>query len=643
MGKEQEVESLSIRMSIDTAGVIAGLTAVNNLFNKITANAYSTTAEINRMLAALGQLSGVEHGGIGVGNPGEYSPRKPTQPNDPPGSPSPDIPKPSPEPTQPTPTTGRPTQPTVLPRRTTGQRLDYTTRRWVNRIKRLVMPLVAAFGARALWKGFNDGVKMIDTYRKQIGMSTSELDKWAKANQYAGGNQKALLDAMAKFVKETGQSADQFIEMMLHVNELSKSEQEAFLKTKGYSEEAVAIFLQKDNDIVKALAAVKNVAFTDEDIQNVKSFNVQWNRFKLLSQALGNVFVKFVQPIFTTVLKGINAFMATFSKHQTTFKVFLTLLSVALGNVLVRQMLAGAKAGGLLVNVFKALTRGTLSFAKALLLSPITWIIAALGILYILLEDIVGFVSGKTSFIGTFLEKWFGKEFAEDVKESIGEFIDALSEMWVFVKFVLKSIGEWLAKHGVTWKNVGKFIGTAIQAIIAILIGLLMAVMWIFKKIGQFIGVSIGYLVENVPKWWETIVNAVKGWWEALKDGAVQVWEDIKTAISSAIDAVIQMFVGLWESACKYVDKSIDKLKELNPFQDFGESLGSKLYTMINGDPTAKITGTSKLPVSAGNRNINTTQNNTFNITAKDSVEAAQQGLKQAEKRLQPSYIGVSN
>ena len=40
--------------------------------------------------------SGVEHGGIGVGRPGEYTPRNPTQPNDPPGSPSPDIPKPTP-------------------------------------------------------------------------------------------------------------------------------------------------------------------------------------------------------------------------------------------------------------------------------------------------------------------------------------------------------------------------------------------------------------------------------------------------------------------------------------------------------------------------------------------------------------------
>lgn len=638
MGKEQEVESLSIRMSIDTSGVIAGLTAVNNLFNKISANAYATTAEVNRMLFALGELTRVSGEGIGIGRPGEPSPA-PNQPRvEPPGTPRPTV-----EPITPPPETPRPTAPVaptrqpVLPR-SAGARLDYTTRRWVNRIKRLIMPLVAAFGARALWKGFNDGVKMIDTYRKQIGMSTSELDKWAKANQYAGGNQKAFLDTMAKFVKETGQSADQFIEMMLHVNELSKSEQEAFLKTKGYSEEAVAIFLQKDNDIVKALAAVKNVAFTDKDIQNVKSFNVQWERFKLLSQALGNVFIKTIQPIFTTVLRGINAFMATFSKHQTTFKVFLTLLSVALGNVLVRQMLAGAKAGGLLVNVFKALTRGTLSFAKALLLSPITWIIAALGILYILLEDIVGFVSGKTSFIGTFLEKWFGKEFAEDVKASIGEFIDALSEMWVFVKFVLKSIGEWLAKHGVTWKNVGKFIGTAIQAIIAILIGLLMAVMWIFKKIGQFIGVSIGYLVENVPKWWETIVNAVKGWWEDLKDGAEQIWNGIKDVISGVVDEIVTIFENMWKSACEYVDKAINKLKELNPFQDFGESLGSKLYTMINGDPTAAVVGTHALPT----RNVHTEQTNNITINTNEAGAAVVKGVNQATKQLDVSFTGQS-
>lgn len=637
MGKEQEVESLSIRMSIDTAGVIAGLTAVNNLFTKITANAFSTTAEINRMLAALGQLSGVEHGGIGVGNPGEYSPRKPTQPNDPPGSPAPEIPKPSPEPTQPTPTTGTPRQPTVLPRRNVGQRLDYTTRRWVNRIKRLVMPLVAAFGARALWKGFNDGVKMIDTYRKQIGMNTSELDKWAKANQYAGGSQKALLDTMAKFVKETGQSADEFIEMMLHFNELSEAEQEQFLKTKGYSEEAVAIFKKSDADIVNILSVTKDMAFTDKDIKTVKGFNEQWERFKVLSQGIGNILIRYVQPVLTSILKMVNGFGDWAVKHQGSLKVLVSLLTVAFGGAFIRQLKAGAGAGGVFVNVIKALTSGVLKFGKVLLASPLTWFIAALAGIYLVIEDLWYFAKGGGSVTGKVLEQFFDKDTVEWIREEIKEIFD------LFDDFV-DMCGDLWKEYGSDFKRVIKGIVYALKFVVGTVIALIGLLIAGFFKLGQYIGKAIGYLVINIPKWWEAIVNAVSRWWDALKDGAVQVWEDIKNVITDAVNAVIELFVGLWESACKYVDKSIDKLKELNPFQEFGENLGSKIYTMINGNPTAKVTGTTKIPVNAGARNQTITQNNNFNIKANDSVEAAEKGLKQAQNKFaQPSYIGMTN
>lgn len=643
MGKEQEVESLSIRMSIDTAGVIAGLTAVNNLFNKITANAFSTTAEINRMLAALGQLSGVEHGGIGVGRPGEYSPRNPTQPNDPPGSPSPDIPKPTPEPTQPTPTTGQPTQPTVLPRRTTGQRLDYTTRRWVNRIKRLVMPLIAAFGARALWKGFNDGVKMIDTYRKQIGMNTSELDKWAKANQYAGGSQKALLDTMAKFVKETGQSADDFIEMMLHFNELSEAEQEQFLKTKGYSEEAVAIFKKSDADIVNILSVTKDMAFTDKDIKTVKGFNEQWERFKVLSQGIGNILIRYVQPVLTSILKLVNGIGDWAVKHQGTLKVLVGLLSVAFGGAFIRQLKAGAGAGGIFVNVIKALTSGMLKFGKVLLASPLTWYIAALAGIYLILEDIYYFITGGESVIGDILNEWFGAEFTETIKEE-------LKELWEYFTTACDAIGEFFGSFSDTFKDIGSAIWkvekTIFKAIFLILSIVLMAIPYIGKLIGQ----AVGWLVVNVPKAWEAISDAVSKWWKALKDGAVQVWEDIKNAISAAVDAVIQLFVDLWENACKYVDKSIDKLKELNPFQDFGDAIGSGAYDLTEtvkgwfGYGAPSVTGAHKLPVNAGVKNQTITQNNNFTINAKDSVEGAEKGLRQAQNKFaQPSYVGVTN
>ena len=157
-------------------------------------------------------------------------------------------------------------------------------------------------------------------------------------------------------------------------------------------------------------------------------------------------------------------------------------------------------------------------------------------------------------------------------------------------------------------------------------------------------------MVVNIPKWWETIVNAVKGWWEALKDGAVQIWEDIKNVITDAVNAVIQLFVGLWESACKYVNKTIDKLKELNPFQDFGDAIGSGAYDLTEtvkgwfGYGTPSVTGAHKLPVTAGNKNVSITQNNNYNIKANDSVEAAEKGLKQAEKDLaQTSFMGVTN
>ena len=637
MGKEQEVESLSIRMSIDTAGVIAGLTAVNNLFNKIAANAYSTTAEINRMLAALGQLSGVEHGGIGVGRPGEYSPGKPTQPNDPPGSPAPDIPKPTPEPTQPTPTTGQPTQPTVLPRRHVGQRLDYTTRRWVNRIKRLVMPLIAAFGARALWKGFNDGVKMIDTYRKQIGMSTSELDKWAKANQYAGGSQKALLDTMAKFVKETGQSADEFIEMMLHFNELSEAEQEQFLKTKGYSEEAVAIFKKSDADIVNILSVTKDMAFTDKDIKTVKGFNEQWERFKVLSQGIGNILIRYVQPVLTSILKMVNGFGDWAVKHQGTLKVLVSLLTVAFGGAFLRQLKAGAGAGGVFVNVIKALTSGVLKFGKVLLASPLTWFIAALAGIYLVIEDLWYFAKGGGSVTGKVLEQFFDKDTVEWIRAEIKEVFDLFNDF-------VDMCGDLWKEYGTDFKRFLKGIVYALKFVVGTVIALIGLLIAGFFKLGQYIGKAIGYLVVNIPKWWETIVNAVKGWWEALKDGAVQIWEDIKNVISSAVDAVIELFVGLWESACKYVDKSIDKLKELNPFQEFGENLGSKIYTLINGDPTASVTGTTKLPATVSTKNQTITQNNNFTINAKDSVEGAEKGLKQAQNKFaQPSYVGLVN
>ena len=635
MGKEQEVESLSIKLNIDTVAVIQGLTVVNNLFTKISDNAYTTTVQVNRMLAALGQLSGVHADTNGVdlnGTPYRRATAEPTPPNDADTTPPPPPPQPTPRPTV------APAPAPILPRtapRTNAHRLDYTTRKWVNRIKRLVMPLITVFGARALWKGFNEGVKMIDTYRKQIGMNTAELDKWAKANQYAGGSQKAFLDTMAKFVKETGKSGDEFIEMMLHLNEMSKKEQEAFLKTKGYSEEAVALFLKNDNEIIRILKQTKEIAFSDDDVKTVKAFNEQWERFKVLSQGIGNIFIRGIQPVFTAVLKLVNGICDLIVRHKTTFKVLLSLLMVAFGGALIRQMRMGASAGGLLVRVLQALTRGVFSFSRALLASPLTWWLLALGALYLILEDIYYFATGGESVIGDLLNEWFGKENTEEIKKDLAEIVEGIIEFGGIVKKVAKDIFPYFVKLS---KFIVKLQVTYLKAIFLII----SAIIYGIAKLGQWIGKGIGYLVVNVPKWFNTIAKFVSDTWEGIKQGTEEVWNTICEIISGAIDGIIGFFKNMWDKACEYIDKTVDKLKELNPFQKWAEEKGGKLYDAIWGNPSDKVTGTTRLPISRGT-NINSEQTNNITINTNESAKAVKNTIERYSKDLIPSYVPQMN
>lgn len=631
MGKEQEVESLSIKLNIDTVAVIQGLTAVNNLFTKISDNAYTTTVQVNRMLAALGQLSGVHADTNGVdlnGTPYRRATAEPTPPND-----AGTTPPPPPPPPQPTP---RPTvaPAPILPRtapRTNAHRLDYTTRKWVNRIKRLVMPLITVFGARALWKGFNEGVRMIDTYRKQIGMNTAELDKWAKANQYAGGSQKAFLDTMAKFVKETGKSGDEFIEMMLHLNEMSKKEQEAFLKTKGYSEEAVALFLKNDNEIISILKQTKEIAFSDDDVKTVKAFNEQWERFKVLSQGIGNIFIRGIQPVFTAVLKLVNGICDLIVRHKTTFKVLLSLLMVAFGGALIRQMRMGASAGGLLVRVLQALTRGVFSFSRALLASPLTWWLLALGALYLILEDIYYFATGGESVIGDLLNEWFGKENTEEIKKDLAEIVEGIIEFGGIVKKVAKDIFPYFIKLS---KFMVKLQTTYLKAIFFII----SAIIYGIAKIGQWIGKGIGYLVVNVPKWLDKVGQFVSDTWEGIKKGTEEAWNSVCDIISGVIDTIIGFFKNMWDKACEYIDKTVDKLKELNPFQDKSEAFGAWWYDFKNGNPADKVIGTTRLPTSRST-NIKSKQTNNITINTNESAKAVKSSVERYSKDLIPSYV----
>ena len=211
-------------------------------------------------------------------------------------------------------------------------------------------------------------------------MSANTLDKWSRLMLMPAESQKGFLEAMTKWTQAPGKTGDEFIETMLHLNELSEAEQKAFMKTNQLTKEQVALFLQSDSAIQGTLQAVSGIAYTDEDIQKQKEFNIAWSQFKIqVARALGDVLIRTIVPVFTWIVQKATAITGFMNRHAQMLKIIGGLLSVAFGNVLIMQMMKGIGLGARLVSVFKYLTKGFALFSKTLWASPLTWYIAALA------------------------------------------------------------------------------------------------------------------------------------------------------------------------------------------------------------------------------------------------------------------------
>ena len=527
------IESLNIKIGVNADNVINTLTNINSLFQNITASANVATQAVNQLAVALLNLNNAKDS-VKI-TPEKIIPTSVDSSN--PESVKVEAEKKADE------KTGKGkvfdgakvhyenlnngVDPTIeataereasrgggsrLPRNAVnhaGQRLDYATRRWINRLRRLVMPLIAAFSVRALWKGFMDGTKLIEGYSENLNMSANTLDKWSKANAYAGGSQKRFLEAMTKWTQATGKTGDEFIETMLHLNELSEAEQKAFMKTNQLTKEQVALFLQSDSAIQGTLQAVSGIAYTDEDIQKQKEFNIAWTQFKIQVQGLGDVLIRTIVPVFTWIVQKATAITGFMNRHAQMLKIIGGLLSVAFGNVLIMQMIKGIGLGARLVSVFKYLTQGFALFSKTLWASPLTWYIAALAGLLLILEDIYYFITGTKKTFTYGLLEWLGfsKEDIHDIRQELYDAGKIISNAWKQIKEQLKPIGDVLAKWGIAR---GKGIVGTIVGLVTFVALTIVRVLCFLVRVGDEFGKMIYDVFHDSDGLMDMFKKAVK-------------------------------------------------------------------------------------------------------------------------------------
>lgn len=695
----QTIEELSFKLNIDPAPVLTALGNILTAFNAIRTSVDATTTAVNNLIAAINRIPnqlpnlnpGNNGGGGGNGGPGGGGGGNPNDPgngggggpggggnggpgggggsNDPGnggggpggggggggnpdpgnggggGGGSPDDPGnggPGPRPNP------RPIRP------------DGETRRWVNKIKRLVMPLIALFSARAVWKGYMEGVQQIERYTDSVKMNAAELSSWAKANEAAGGSQKAFLDAMQKWTEKTGKTGDDFINMMLDLNTKTKEQQKEFLKLNQISEDAAAIFRQNDAEIVSTLQVMKELAYTDKDIENVKDFNKQWNTFKILAQGIGETLIRFVVPAFEIVLKFLNQIQRLMIEHKHLMLALGALAAIAIGNIFVHQMLAAAGAGGLLVKVFKALTAGVGLFSKALWASPLTWWLVALGLIALAIEDLVGFAKGSKSVFGGILhELGFTDQEIEEIRQDFKGLGQDFKLVWNDIVDLFRDIR----------KEIGPFaplIRIALFFPLILLIGVLGALVKVFSWASKTIARSLWYIKQfndlttelielvwtkvsrKLQELWDQYVNWYKDTCEKIKNFFISAWDSVNNAIMETGDfiqkyvidpimAAINWLLKLKGSAGNYIDQigqgAIDVVDTVKGI--FGSDGDNK-----TSNP---LPGTVNTPQG---QTKNTTYNNetTVNINyPQDSGKAVAEAVRKALPLLQSALNGQAS
>ena len=110
------------------------------------------------------------------------------------------------------------------------------------------------------------------------------------------------------------------------------------------------------------------------------------------------------------------------------------------------------------------------------------------------------------------------------------------------------------------------------------------------------------------------------------------------TAIEMKL-AYMEDFVNQIQNVTVEQAKTIDKLQQLNPFQERSEDGGVWWHDFIHGDPTAGIVGTHALPTY----NINSDQKNNITINTNESAKAVKKTIERYSKDLIPSYVPMMN
>lgn len=299
------------------------------------------------------------------------------------------------------------------------------------------------------------------------------------------------------------------------------------------------MLLQQGRDGMKDLIRQKkeDAVYTQEDADAVKAYSVEMGKLKKGFMGIMGVLFRSVMPAFTLVTKYVGQFVNFLRKHQTAVKVFFTMIS--------------ALVLGMLLPAF-------VTFTRALMANPITWVILALAALALVIEDLIVWMDGGESALDDFWEALFGDR--ENAKKTFKDIKESLLKLWNVCKFVFGHIAG-----GKAWQDMKDHANTALQLIKdrwQILMRNLKQGWENFKRIAMAPFQAIARGVGNLRLGWSRFTAGLKTRWT---DATNAIAEAVRTAIGGATDWV----AAKWQAFMRSLKQGWDDFKRnaMTPFR----------------------------------------------------------------------------
>lgn len=294
--------------------------------------------------------------------------------------------------------------------------------------------------------------------------------------------------------------------------------------------------------------------YTKQDIEVYVKSQKALTNFRIAVADFSAVLMRSFNPILLKGVEALNSFSKWLGEHKEDAARFFKILAVVITTALVPAFI---------------------SLAGAILMNPITWIIAGIVALALVIDDLIVRIKGGKSLFGSFWDPFinFGKKAYDFItkfwarfkdSEGVNTFIETLKQSLRSLSTILEHVFNGIAYFGIL---LAKLFDQGNDA--TWFDGLAQAAMFLVNTMGKAFNAILG-VVEMVMG---AIVALFTGDTELLKQG----WSDFCSSFKNLfkpvtdwlmhiIDYIKDKFLGMFNSVVEKGKSMIEWVKGLNPF-----------------------------------------------------------------------------